>query len=150
MEAKGTTSSRGRIHLINGLDQLTAPGNGELYLFSMRFREEVSATNSLPALIQATRATLQVDAEALDCLETALARCGYALTHEEDYAKVRFRIIDEHLYAVREGFPKLDANSLKTALPTQIERVQYELNLVGVEEFCVARSTADGSLTWWT
>jgi hypothetical protein len=149
VEVKGTTSSRGRVHVINGLDQLTVPENGALYLFSMRFREEASATNSLPTLIQATKVALAGNGEAMDCLDEALARSGYSSTHEDDYAKVRFRIIDQHLYAVRDNFPKVSVSSFKNILPPQIEGVQYMLNLVGVDEFCIARIPSDASTDWW-
>ena len=150
VEVKATTSTRGRLHLINGLDQLDAPENGELYLFSMRLREEAGATNTLPAAIQATRSALQEDAEALDRLDSALARSGYAPNHEDDYSKIRFRIIDEHLYAVRDEFPRITIKSFGSGLPSQIERIQYELNLTGVDRSCVARSSADQSIAWWT
>src|SRR5262249_36332912 len=36
VEVKATTSSRGRIFKINGLDQLVPPNNGDLYIFGMR------------------------------------------------------------------------------------------------------------------
>ena len=149
VEVKATTSSRGRIHLINGLDQLLAPEKGELYLFSMRLREEAGATNSLRTVIEAARNALRGDPDALDSFDSALTQTGYSPNHEDDYSKVTFRIIDEHLYAVRDRFPKLTASSFRAALPSQIERVQYELNLAGVDEFCIARSAADQSVTWW-
>jgi hypothetical protein len=137
------------VHLINGLGQLEAPENGELFLFSLRLREEASATNSLPTVIEATRQLLIAEAEAVDYLDSALARWGYALTHEQDYAKVRFRIVDERLYAVGGDFPRLTKESLRVEPPEQVERVQYELNLSGVEEFCIARSVGDSLLNWW-
>jgi hypothetical protein len=149
VEAKGTASTRGRVHIINGLDQLEAPENGELYLFSLRVREELSATNSLPSVIDAARRLLAAEAEAVDHLDSALARWGYAPTHEEDYRKVRLRIVDERLYAVGGDFPRLTRRSLRVNPPEQVERVQYELNLSGVEEFCIARSAGDSLLKWW-
>src|SRR5262249_35908769 len=51
VEVKATTSTRGRIHRIHGLEQLAPPEQGELLFFSLRLREEGGATNTLPSLV---------------------------------------------------------------------------------------------------
>jgi len=149
VEAKGTSSGRGRIHLINGLEQLEEPEQGELFLFSLRLREESSATNTLPAVIEKARELVANEAEALDYMDSALARSGYAPTHEEDYRKVQFRIVDERMYAVTTRFPRLIRKSLRGDLPGEVEHIHYELNLSGVEESCIARATSDQAIRWW-
>ena len=51
VEVKATTSSRGAIHRIHGIEQLMPPDSGELLLFSLRLREEAGGGNSLPRVI---------------------------------------------------------------------------------------------------
>src|SRR5687768_12514986 len=51
IEIKTTVSTRGRIHKVNGIDQLRPPEHGELLFFSLRVREEASAANTLPKLV---------------------------------------------------------------------------------------------------
>jgi hypothetical protein len=50
---------RGRIHRINGRDQLAPPELGELLFFSLRLHEEGGATNTLPSVIAACRAQIE-------------------------------------------------------------------------------------------
>jgi hypothetical protein len=100
-------------------------------------------------VIETAKQLLSAEAEAVDYLDSALARTGYAPTHEEDYRKVRFRIVDERLYAIEGAFPCLTKGSLKGDPPNQVEHVHYELNLSGVDEFCVARSAGEASVKWW-
>ncbi len=149
MEVKATSSSRGRIHRINGLEQLSVPENGELFLFSLRCRHESGASNSLPVVIQAARDALQGDAGAINVLESGLLQCGYTPVHDEDYSKNNYRIVDECLYSVRGSFPRLVVDSFSNPPPSQIEGVQYDLNLAGVDEFCIARSDSDVGVNWW-
>lgn len=150
VEVKATTSTRGRIHTINGLDQLVPPEGGELFLFSMRLREEAGATNTLPTVVASARKLLEGDAESLDHFESGLARVGYSPAHDDDYAKIPLRIIDERLFAVRDDFPKLTAESFYGGVPPRIERIQYEINLASLDELCLAHSSSEASLMWWT
>ena len=69
VEVKGTTSQRGRVHTINGLDQLKPAEGGRLFLFSVRLRETASAHNSLPVLIELCREPINSDPEALSTFE---------------------------------------------------------------------------------
>ncbi|NCO35004.1 MAG: hypothetical protein AUJ92_16035 [Armatimonadetes bacterium CG2_30_59_28] len=129
VEVKATTATRGLIHHISGLDQLGPPENGELFLFSLRLREEAGATNTLPTLIANCRTLLGPDAETLGHFETALMRAGYSPVHDEEYAKVHLRVVEEGLFAVRGDFPRLTARSFPDGIPSGVERIEYEINL---------------------
>ncbi len=147
VEVKATTSSRGRIHRIHGIDQLFPPDQGDLLLFSMRLREEAGATNSLPALVARIRGELQADPDALGRYETALLQAGYSFVHEEEYSKIHLRVIEERLFAVRDDFPRLTPESFSGGLPQGVERVEYEINLGSSDHLCVAQTPGDaGSL----
>ena len=138
VEVKGTTSMRGRVHRINGLNQLAPPENGALLFFSLCLREEGGASNTLPGLVASCRSLLEADAEALSGFESALVQVGYSLAHEEEYAKMKLRILDEGLFRVQENFPRLTKASFASGIPPGIERVEYEINLAGFEHLCAA------------
>jgi hypothetical protein len=142
VEVKATTSTHGRIHRINGLDQLTPPERGELLLFSLRLREEAGATNTVPSLIAACRAQLEPAADALSRFEVALGHIGYSSAHDEEYLKLHLRVIDERLFTVREDFPRISATEFRAGVPPGVERVDYEINLTGFDRFCLAHASA--------
>lgn len=143
VEVKATTSTRGRIHRINGLDQLLPPESGELLFFSLRVREEAGATNTLPLLIDRCRTQMSADADALTRFETSLAQAGYSPSHEEEYARMHLRIVEEGLFPVQADFPRLTPAQFPNGLPAGIERVEYEINLSTFGHLCVARSSVE-------
>lgn len=142
IEVKATTSIRGRLHHINGLDQLEPPDKGYLMLFSLRLREESSATNTLPSIIVACRALLDEAPRALDQFERGLAQANYSPAHENEYSQLHLRIVDEVLFRVEENFPKLTPESFRAGIPKGIERIEYEINLDGFDHLILAKSAA--------
>lgn len=139
VEVKATTSTRGRIHRINGLDQLSPPEQGELYFFSLHLREEAGATNTLPSLITSILSQLNDDVDALSRFETVLAQTGYSPAHEEEYTKLHLRIVIEGLYAVKADFPRLNTQQFLAGIPAGVERVEYEINLNAFDHLRVAQ-----------
>jgi hypothetical protein len=129
VEVKATASSRGRIHHINGLDQLEPPENGELFLFSLRLREEGGATKTLPSMVSTCKQQLGADLDATSQLDAALMQAGYSPVHDEEYAKVRLHVVDEGLFAVKDQFPRLLGGSFLAGVPNGIEHVEYDVNL---------------------
>jgi hypothetical protein len=132
IECKATTSIRGHIHRINGLDQLDTPTDGTLSVFSLRIREEQSSANSLVTLVSSISEALTAAPEPLDLFENRLASTGYSAAHSARYAEIRFRVVDERLYRVDESFPRISSDSFVGGLPRGIERVEYEVNLDAV------------------
>ena len=145
IEIKATTSTRGHIHHVNGLDQLAPPENGDLLLFSVQLREEAGAANTLPSLVAVCRAQLEQDADALTHFENALVQTGYSPAHESEYAKLHLRIVDESLFAVRDDFPRIRLADFRNGLPPGVEHVEYEINLQGFRHLCVARQPAEAN-----
>lgn len=129
VEVKATTSTRGRIHRIHGLDQLAPPDKGELLLFSLRLHEEGGATNTLPSVMATCRAALEVDADALGRFESLVVQAGWSPAYDDEYAKLRLRIVEEGLFRVERDFPRLIPASLPSGIPRGIECVEYEINL---------------------
>ena len=139
IEAKATTSTRGIVHRIHGIEQLVPPDDGHLFLFSIRVREEGGGTTSLPAIIADCRSQLEVDDEAIMRFETALVQSGYSPVHDEEYARVRLRVVAEELYQVKDDFPRLTPAELRDGLPAGIQYVEYEINLSGFDHLLVAK-----------
>ena len=91
----------------------------------------------------ACRALVEPDVEALNRFETALAQVGYSPAHEEEYAKLKLRIVEQGLFRVQDDFPRLTGASFTGALPPGVERVEYEINLAGFGHLCVATRPED-------
>jgi len=145
VEAKATTSSRGHIHRINGIDQLLPPEGGELLLFSLSLHEEAGATNTLSSIINAVSQQLGSEADTLSRFETGLVQAGYSSVHDEAYSKMHLRVVEEGLYVVRDNFPRLTEEQFHAGVPSGIERVEYEINLNTFNHLRIARSFSDGT-----
>lgn len=143
MEAKATTSVRGHIHRINGLDQLNPPADGRLLLYSLWMREEATASNTLLTLIDTITTTIGDDGQALDGFESRLVQAGYSLLEADHYAEIRFRVINERLYEVRESFPRLSQGSFVGSVPSGVEHVDYEINLDACTDAMIATSPTE-------
>lgn len=143
VEAKGTTSTRGRLHIINGLQQLDPPQDGELLFFSLRLREEAGAENTLPLLIQACRQRIAIDPDAEGMFEAALSSAGYLATHEEEYSKVHWRVIEDLLFSTRKGFPRIHPELFESGIPAGVEEIEYTINLGTFENLVVAAKPGD-------
>jgi hypothetical protein len=142
VEVKATTSTRGRIHRVNGLDQLAPPEQGQLLFFSLRLHEEAGATNTLPLVIAACRSQMEADADSLNLFERALIQVGYSPAHDEEYARLHLRIVEEGLFSVRDDFPRLTVMQLEAGIPPGVERVEYEINLSGFDHLRIASRAA--------
>jgi hypothetical protein len=138
IEVKATTSTRGSVHRIHGIDQLAPPESGDLLLFSLQLREEAGSTYSLPNLISECRSKLEADDAAVTTFETGLVEAGYSPAHDDEYARLRVRIVAEALYRVEGDFPRLTVAQLSGGLPAGIEHVDYEINLGGFKHLLEA------------
>lgn len=140
IEVKTTGSNRGRVHRINGIEQLMPPENGELFVFSMRIVEEAGATNTLTTLIATIRSLLESEIESLNDFEMALVRTGYSPVHDHVYEKVRLRMADASLFAVTSDFPRITPNSFNDGVPAGVETLTYEINLTSFNHLRIAKT----------
>jgi len=143
VEVKATTSTRGAIHRVNGVDQLEPPEQGELLLFSLRLREEAGAENTLSAVIRICQQAVADDADAASMLDSRLAQAGYSPVHDSEYAKMHLRVVGEGLYRVTNEFPRIVPTSFTAGLPVGVERIEYEVNLSGFDHLRVADRSTD-------
>lgn len=143
VEAKATTASRGRVHRINGLDQLMHPESGDLLLFSAVLHEEAGAEHSLPALVTECRVNLRGDDETLALFDDSLAKTGYSPAHEEEYSKLHLRVANEGVFRVDGRFPRLVPDLFPSGVPDGVGAVDYEIDLAGFGDLCIARSPSE-------
>lgn len=133
VEVKCTASTRGHRHVINGLEQLLPPVGGGLSLFSLRLREELSGSETLPGLVAQVWDLLAEDPVATGEFASSLAAAGYRPEDEVHYT-ARYSVMDGRLYAVGESFPRLPL----VALPPGVSSVSYEIDLDGFGDLVVA------------
>lgn len=145
VEIKATTNVQSRTHKIHGIEQLSPPKDGRLFLFSLRLREEQGAEITLPILIDLCRERLNDNIDALSKFENILVIGGYSPIYNEEYSKFRFRIVDEKLYEVTDEFPHLDVNSFIKGVPLGVSMIEYSINLDGYDNLCIAYSPNENS-----
>lgn len=145
VEVKAASSTRGRIHHINGIEQLSPPENGELLLFSLRLRYEAGATQTLPSIIDACRILFDAHPETLSRFEIGLERIGYSPLHDREYSKTLLRVVDETLFTVRDDFPRVTVAEFAAGIPAGVEGFQYEINLNTFDHLRVAKSPEEAS-----
>lgn len=144
VEVKSTTNVQSRTHKIHGIEQLSPPENGDLFLFSLRLREEQGSDMTLPYLIKLCEDFLENDIENLSKFENILAIAGYSSFYDKEYSKFKFRVVDEKLYKVTKEFPHLERNSFINDVPSGVGSIEYSINLDGYDNLCIANSPKEG------
>jgi hypothetical protein len=145
IESKGTSSTRGRIFRVNGLQQLDPPESGRLLLFGMRLREEAGAGNTLPLLVDVCRRLMEGRAEAEGMFDAALIAAGYADAHRDEYERTKWRVIEELLFEVQDDFPKITPGIFINGVPAGVEEMDYSINLGTFDHLVVARRPAEAA-----
>ena len=146
VEVKTTTSTRGHIHLINGIEQLVPPGGGQLRLFSLRVRETATGVHSLPSLIAQCSEALSPSPSSFTVFEAALAEAGYSPLQAPEYEKTHFEVEEEWLFEVHDDFPRLIPAFLTDGVPTGVEKVQYVVNLSAYAHLRVATTPEEANI----
>jgi len=145
VEVKSTTNVQSRVHKIHGIEQLSPPENGDLFLFSLRLREEQGSEMTLPNLIKLCKDFLRDDIDSLSKFENILAITGYSPLYDKEYSEFKFRVVDEKLYKVTKEFPHLERNSFVNDVPSGVGLIDYSINLDGYDNLCIANSPKEGS-----
>ncbi len=145
VEVKGTTAAHAPVHRISGIDQLSPPAAGELFLFSLQLREEGGATNTLPAMVETCLRSMAADEEVLSRFEALLASARYSTARSEEYAGFRLRVVEEALFTVREDFPRITREQFVDGVPAGVESIEYEINVSAFERLKVSREAWEHS-----
>jgi hypothetical protein len=137
VKATGRRADGAVVHRIQHLDQLADPEQGTLFLFSVRVVRDELARNTLPDLVDRVTDGLRGDGPAKELFARKLGERGYSPAfrrlHETPY-----RILGEHMYSVRPGFPRLTLDSFASGLPEGIGDVSYVLDMAACGEWLVA------------
>jgi len=155
-EADGETdgsadaSTLGRIATAEGAPSdlynlIYSPPNGKLWFFSLRLREEKGTENTLPSLISLCKEKLKNNPEAISKFENVLDLAGYSSVHDNEYSEFKFRVVDEKLYEVTDEFPRLIIDSLIRGIPPGVGSIEYNINLDGCDNLCIANSPNENS-----
>ncbi|MDA8383812.1 MAG: PD-(D/E)XK motif protein [Betaproteobacteria bacterium] len=145
IEVKGGTCARGGVFKINGVRQLEPPEGGRLLFFGLQLREEAGASNTLPMLVDACRHSVAPDADAEGLLDAGLITAGYLAAHADEYAKNRWRVVEERLVDVTEDFPRIVGASFPCGLPQGVEQLEYTINLGTFGRLVVAKRPSDAT-----
>ncbi|MDW4908032.1 PD-(D/E)XK motif protein [Streptomyces sp. ADMS] len=130
VEVKASTASEGRRPQIHGLDQLEAPGGGELCLVWFRLQRTTMNGSGTAVVELVDRALRLCDDEG--ALLELLAQAGYRPADADRYHDVRFLVSEEQWYSVGPGFPGLTGRALVAAgVPVSILDVEYTIDLSG-------------------
>jgi hypothetical protein len=146
VEVKATCSQVGRIHRINGLDQLVPPTGGELYLYSLKLRQTSTATNCLPTIVSYCLSLLKSDIDATTAFETSLLHAGYDSRHADSYKSLTLEVVNELLFPVCGEFPRLVPEFVACPGLGAIERLEYDINLAAYERLAVQTRQSAGEL----
>ena len=142
VEVKTSLSSDGSLrHLIGSLDQLADPEVGDLYFFSLQVTQDAASANSVGLLVDRLLEALNQKTLGRELLEDALSSHGWA----PGVTERTFRVLNEGLYVVAPGFPRLTPLGLQEVMPAGIEGVSYLLDLAVCPELIVASAPLAGA-----
>lgn len=134
IEVKTTSRAQKPVVTINAIDQLEAPGNGELYLMHYVLEQNQLGALHLPELAKEVTDQASDPDEITKLLENE----GYSSSLSELWGHKRFDLRNAVLYKVDDGFPRLTLNDLKdTSLPEGVSHVTYRVDLSSARKFCV-------------
>lgn len=130
VEVKATASSGSgsTIHHISNLDQLADPESGCLYLYSLKLKRDQLAANTLAVLVERCLDLLEPHPQTLDAFNQKIARYGYNPV-DESSTQVPYRIVEESIYEVGSGFPRLTTDSFIDGVPMGVFKVSYEIDM---------------------
>lgn len=137
-----TTASGQRLHTIEDLDQLDDPVTGQLYLCSLRITRDMLASNSVQSLANAAIEALRSEPLSRSDLMSKLARRGYTPA-VRDPSTTGYRVVEEGIYQVIDGFPRLTGKTFSPALPRGIDRVSYRLDMNACADWRIGAEPGD-------
>lgn len=152
VEVKTTYGAR-RVHVINGLSQLTPVEDVPLYLLSLRLQDAGQGGHSLPEAVAEVRDLLTATPVHSTHFEQALERAGYR-DEDADLYPARRRLADAAvLVPIVDGSPRLSRAALGELPPTyaaeRIVEVTYRVDVEGLgwpdgsPEFLTVIATSD-------
>lgn len=148
VEVKTTGSSTGPVvHRISRLDQLDEPGDGRLYLLSLRAAGDPSGPDSLDALLARARdAAARTGLSCTSLLDDRLDTIGIPPGETGRYTDP-LKITQQELYRIDAGFPRLTAGTFADGLPGGVVDVTYSLDTSACRNWLVTDRPRDTAAT---
>jgi hypothetical protein len=133
-----TAGVRGSTVMIHGFDQLHPSHELDLVLVLVRL-ETAADGRSLPEVVE----TLQTSVGDRVGLRRQLAKAGYTDTDADRYTDRRYARSNLYAWKVGPDFPRLDADSFKSAVPDEVVGIEYELDLAGLTPYAATDRGAE-------
>jgi hypothetical protein len=141
VEVKATSRSGPVAHTVQNLEQLEDAEDGALYLYSLRVARDTLAFNTVSSLVEIAINAVGGQPDVRADLLQKLGRRGYTPA-ERDQAVVPYRVIEQGLYRVADGFPRLTRASFSDELPVGIGRVSYQLEMAACHKWLIGTEPA--------
>lgn len=129
-------------HRISTLDQLDAPEQGDLYLFSLRVTPDPIGRHLLPDLVERLAQRFGGELETTELWNERLARARYSPAHADRYREP-VRIVAQELFRVEHGFPRIIRTTFPGGVPAGVDDIGYTVNLAACQPFRVATGPHD-------
>lgn len=143
LEVKGTLNREGLAVEIHGLRQLEAPTNGRLHLVIYRLERDTEHGQSVPDLV---RSILDLGVSRVEFVRR-LGRCGYDLADENQYAAIRFGVVQRYVFVVDNQFPRIVRASLVDGdVPAGVKLLRYTVDLGGTTPSTLPAHEADAAI----
>lgn len=138
IEVKTTTAKQPQLLRINSEKQLDDEGLLALYLFVLSAEAAQGSGQSLPDLVQQTRAALSSTFAAQQAFEDKLHEAGYWDAHADRYRGTGYILHGTEFFRVHGNFPRLTGHLLPAGLGT----VNYLLSVAALDEYRAAPEDA--------
>lgn len=125
VEVKTSRSRKGWSCEVHGHEQLEPPPHGDLFVAIYRI-EPSEDGRSVPELVDDILG-MSVDAP---MFLGKLSGIGFDLRDSAEYQDLKFHVLEERIYRVDEGFPKIVSSSfVNGALPSGVTYIRYGIEL---------------------
>lgn len=121
-----TTTKKARMFWINGVNQLTPPEDGVLYLCAIKLDKVKSGGECVPDIIESLKEIGLNYAKLL----SLLVELGYSINDNKFYENFRYQIKENRVYFVNGHFPRITNDSFKGGeLPKNVIDIVYQIDI---------------------
>lgn len=142
VKASSTRGEGATVHAVQHLEQLADPETGDLYLFSMRVVRDRLAANTLATLVRRCSEQLAGYPVARDSFLSKVSRLGYNPV-DQTLRESSYRVVEELLFTVSDGFPRLTIETFTSGLPAGVVDVSYKIDLSACGQWLVTDRSSD-------
>ncbi len=142
-EVKTTATAQPQQLSISSERQLDDSGLEALGLFHLSLAERIGAGQTLNELVDRIRELLGEWGVSRAKFEDCLVKSGYLDAHRQQYESTGYRVRQENLFRVENGFPRL----VESDMPEGVGNVRYSIALSGCYRYRVDASLLKELLT---